>query len=72
MAINDFFTKEWQGYNFSRSCLMNAVRAVEDAVMRAFDGKVTDGLVLRTDISPNISQQFRKAMNILGIKLEYI
>ncbi|MEM3192549.1 MAG: hypothetical protein QW292_10795 [Candidatus Parvarchaeota archaeon] len=51
---------------------MNAVRAVEDAVMRAFDGKVTDGLVLRTDISPNISQQFRKAMNILGIKLEYI
>ncbi|MEM3191152.1 MAG: IS3 family transposase [Candidatus Parvarchaeota archaeon] len=72
MAIKDCFTKEWQGYNFSRSCLMNAVRAVEDAVLKVSDGKVPDGLVLRTDISPNISQQFRKAMNFLGIKLEYI
>ncbi|MEM3845209.1 MAG: IS3 family transposase [Candidatus Parvarchaeota archaeon] len=72
MVIKDCFTKEWQGYNFSRSCLMNAVRAVEYVVMRIFDGKVPDGLVLRTDISPNISQQFRKAMNILGIRLEYI
>ncbi|MEM3191455.1 MAG: hypothetical protein QW292_05045 [Candidatus Parvarchaeota archaeon] len=51
---------------------MNAVRTMEDAVMRTFDGEVPIGLILRTDISPNILQQFRKAMNILGIKLEYI
>ncbi|MEM4067990.1 MAG: hypothetical protein QXV17_14145 [Candidatus Micrarchaeaceae archaeon] len=71
MAIKDCFTKEWQGYNSSIR-FMNAVRAVEYVVIRVFDGKVPDGLILRTDISPNISQQFRKAMNILGIRLEYI
>ncbi|MEM3829539.1 MAG: hypothetical protein QXV17_04820 [Candidatus Micrarchaeaceae archaeon] len=41
---------------------------MEDAVLRVFDGKVPDGLILRTDISPNISAQFRKAMNSLGIE----
>ncbi|MEM3363814.1 MAG: hypothetical protein QW478_04310 [Candidatus Micrarchaeaceae archaeon] len=71
MVIKDSFTNEWQGYNFS-TCFMNAVRTMEDAVMRTFDGEVPIGLILRTDISPNILQQFRKAMNILGIKLEYI
>ncbi|MEM0196010.1 MAG: hypothetical protein QXJ24_06845 [Thermoplasmatales archaeon] len=45
---------------------------MEDAVLRVFDGKVPDGLILRADISPNISQQFRKAMNILGIRLEFV
>ena len=56
MAIKDCFTKEWQGYNFSRSCLArDAIRAVEDAVMRAFDCGVTEGLVLR--ISPEYIQK---------------
>ena len=74
MAIKDCFTKEWQGYNFSRSCLSSdAIRAVEDAVLRAFDGEVPDGLVLRVDNGPQyISQQFRSAMNLLGIHIEYI
>ncbi|MEM3828760.1 MAG: hypothetical protein QXP36_06065 [Conexivisphaerales archaeon] len=62
MAIKDCFTKEWQGYNFSRSCLMNAVRAMGYVVIRVFDREVPDGLILRTDISPNISQHFRKAI----------
>ena len=74
MAIKDCFTKEWQGYNFSRSCLSSdAIRAVEDAVLRAFDGEVPDELVLRVDNGPQyISQQFRSAMNLLGIHIEYI
>ncbi|MEM4090730.1 MAG: DDE-type integrase/transposase/recombinase [Thermoplasmatales archaeon] len=72
--MKDCFTKEWQGYNFSRSCwASDAVRAVEDSVLRAFDGEVPDGLILMTDNGPQyISKQFRKAMNILGIKSEYI
>ena len=50
MAIKDCFTKEWQGYSYSRSCLSrDTVRAVEDAVMRAFDEEVPEGLILRTD-----------------------
>ncbi|MEM4090835.1 MAG: hypothetical protein QXQ46_08885 [Thermoplasmatales archaeon] len=51
---------------------MNAVRAVEYVVKSGFNGEAPEGLILRTDINPNISQQFRRAMNILGIKLEYI
>ncbi|MEM3830174.1 MAG: hypothetical protein QXP36_13315 [Conexivisphaerales archaeon] len=36
---------------------------MEYVVMRIFDGKVPDGLVLRTDNGPQyISQQFRKAI----------
>lgn len=74
MAIKDCFTKEWQGYNFSRSRLVSdAVRAVEDAILRTFDGQVPDGLVLSVDNGPQyISQQFRSAMNLLGIHIEYI
>ena len=74
MAIKDCFTKEWQGYNFSRSCLASdAIRAVEDAIMRAFDGEVPKGLILRTDNGPQyVSQQFRRSMNLMGISLEYI
>ncbi len=50
MRIKDSFTKEWQGYNYSRSCLArDAIRAVEDAVVKAFDGEVPERLVLRVD-----------------------
>ena len=74
MAIKDCFTKEWQGYQYSRSCLSkDAIRAVEDAVMRSFVGEVPEGLILRTDNGPQyISQQFRSSMNLLRISLEYI
>ena len=41
MCIKDSFTKEWQGYNYSRTCLAtDAVISVEDAVLRSFGGEV--------------------------------
>ena len=74
MAIKDCFTKEWQGYSYSRSCLSrDAIRAVEDAVVKAFDGEVPEGLVLRVDNGPQyIARQFRRSMKLLRISLEYI
>ena len=74
MCIKDTFTKEWQGYHYSRSCMArDAIRSVENAVLLAFNGTVPEGLVLRTDNGPQyISKEFRSAMILLGIKLEYI
>ena len=74
MCIKDCFTKEWQGYRYSRSCMArDAIRSVENAVLLAFNGSVPEGLVLRTDSGPQyISKEFRSAMKLLGIKLEYI
>jgi transposase InsO family protein len=46
---------------------------VENAVLMAFHGTVPESLVLRTDNGPQyISHEFRNAMKLLGIKLEYI
>ena len=46
---------------------------MENAVLLAFNGTVPEGLVLRTDNGPQyISNEFRSAMKLLGIKLEYI
>ena len=74
MCIKDCFTKEWQGYHYSRSCMAkDAIRSVENAVLMAFNGSVPKGLVLRTDNGPQyISKEFRNAMKLLEIKLEYI
>ena len=53
MAIKDCFTKEWVGYQYSRSCLSrDAIRAVEDAIVKAFEGRAPEGLVLRVDNGP--------------------
>ncbi len=74
MAIKDCFTKECIGYQYSRSCLSrDAIRAVEDAVVKAFDGEVPERLVLKVDNGPQyIARQFRSSMKLLGISLEYI
>ena len=74
MRIKDCFTREWQGYHYSRSCMArDAIRSVENAVLIAFNGTVPEDLVLRTDNGPQyISNEFRSAMKLLGIKLEYI
>jgi putative transposase len=74
MCIKDTFTREWQGYHYSRSCMArDAIRSVENAVLPAFNGTVPEDLVLRTDNGPQyISNEFRSAMKLLGIKLEYI
>ena len=53
MCVKDCFTKEWQEYHYSRSCMaMDAIRSVENAVLMAFNGSVSKGLVLRTDNGP--------------------
>ena len=74
MCIKDCYTKEWQGFHYSRSCMArDAIRSVENAVLMAFNGSVPEGLVLRTDNGPQyISREFRNAMKLLCIKLEYI
>ena len=74
MCVKDCFTKEWQEYHYSRSCMAgDAIRSVENAVLMAFNGSVSKGLVLRTDNGPRyISHEFRSAMKLLWIKLEYI
>lgn len=51
----------------------DAIRAVEDADMRAFGSDVPQGITPRTDNRPQyISQQFRSSMNLIRISLEYI
>ena len=41
MCIKNCFTKEWQGYHYSRSCMAkDAIRSVENAVPMAFNGTV--------------------------------
>ena len=74
MCIKDCFTKDWQGYHYSGTYMArDAIRSVENAVLMAFNGTVPKGLVLRTDNGPqSISKEFRSAMKLLGIKLEYI
>ena len=74
MCIKDCYTKEWQGFHYSRSCMAkDAIRSVENAVLMAFNGSVPEGIVLRTDNGPQyISREFRNAMKLLCIKLEYI
>ena len=59
MAIKDCSTKEWVGYQYSRSCLSSdAIMAVEDAIVKAFEG---------------IARQFKSSIKLLGIShLEYI
>ena len=61
MCIKNTFTKEWQGYYYSRSCkARDAIRSVENAVLMALNGTVTKGLVLRTDNGPQyILHEFR-------------
>ena len=51
----------------------DAIRSVENAVLMAFNGSAPEDLVLRTDNGPQyISHEFRNAMRLLEIKLEYI
>ena len=51
----------------------DAIRAVEDAIVKAFEGRVPEGIVLRVDNGPQyIAQKFRSSMKLLRIALEYI
>ena len=74
MCIKDKFTKDWQGYNYSRSRMArDSVWSVENSVLMVFNGTAPEGLALRTDNgSQYIPHGFRNAMKLLGIRLEYI
>ena len=45
MCIKDCYTKEWQGFHYSKSCMAkDAIRSVENAVLIAFNGSVPEAL----------------------------
>ena len=67
MCVKDCFTKEWQGFHYSRSCMArDAVRSVENAVLIAFNGSALAGLVLKTDNGP----QYSAPRNIHDLPME--
>ena len=76
MCIKDCFTKEWQGYHYSRPCMArDAIRSVENAVLIAFNGSAPKDLVLRTDngpqyISPRVQACHEIAFDQGGIHTE--
>ncbi|MCL5888646.1 MAG: hypothetical protein M1597_01635 [Candidatus Thermoplasmatota archaeon] len=72
--IKGLFHQGMAGIPLFQSCMArNAIRSVENAVLIAFNGSVPKGLVLRTDNGPQyISSEFRHAMKLLSIKVEYI
>ena len=75
MCIKDCFTKEWQGYHYSRSCMArDAIRSVENAVQMAFNGTAPEGLVLRTknNYTQFMSHEFMNARKLLRILLAYV
>lgn len=73
MCIKDCFREEWHGHLGSVACTASdAVGSVDDAVSRTFDGSFACGS-LRVDNGRQYSSKlFRKAMKLLGIRLEYI
>ena len=74
MCIKDVFSKEWYGYNYNASCTArDAINAVDDAVIRKFNGRVPDNLTLRTDNGPQyISTEFNEYLKTMNIEHEYI
>ena len=74
MCIKDIFSKEWYGYNYNTSCTAkDAINAVNDSIIRKFQGKVPDGITLRTDNGPQyISREFNNYLKIMKIRHEYI
>ena len=74
MCIKDCFSKEWQGYYYAVTCTASdAIKSVEDAVLKVFNGNIPKGLTLRVDNGPQyISNVFMKAMDLLGIMVEHI
>ena len=74
MCIKDVFSKEWYGYNYNTSCTArDAISAVDNSIIRKFNGKVPDNITLRTDNGPQyISKEFNEYLKLLGITHEYI
>ncbi|WP_287954784.1 IS3 family transposase, partial [Acidiplasma sp.] len=74
MCIKDAFSKEWYGYNYNTSCTArDAINAIDDAIIRKFNGIIPDNITLRTDNGPQyISKEFNNYLKIMGINHEYI
>ena len=77
MCIKDVFSKEWYGYNYNTSCTakdaINAVDAVDDSIIRKFNGNIPDNITLRTDNGHQyISKECNEYLKLLGINHEYI
>ena len=74
MCIKDVFSKEWYGYNYNKSCTArDAINAVDNAIIRKFNGNIPDNLTLRTDNGPQyISKEFNNYLKTINIKHEYI
>ena len=74
MCISDVFSKEWYGYNYNTSCTAkDAINAVDNSIIRKFNGIIPDNITLRTDNGPQyISKEFNNYLKLLGIKHENI
>jgi transposase InsO family protein len=74
MCIKDAFSKEWYGYNYNTSCTAkDAINAVDDSIIRKFNGIIPDNITLRTDNGPQyISKEFNNYLKTMNIKHEYI
>ena len=74
MCIKDAFSKEGYGYNYNTSCTAkDAINAIDDAIIRKFNGVIPDNITLRTDNDLQyISKEFNNYLKIMGIKHEYI
>ena len=68
------FSKEWYGYNYNTSCTAkDAINAMDDSIIRKFNGVIPDNITLRTDNGPQyISKEFNRYLKTMGINHEYI
>ncbi|PYB68629.1 hypothetical protein DMB44_03210 [Thermoplasma sp. Kam2015] len=74
MYIKDVFSKEWYGYSYNTSCTAkDTINAVDDAIIRKFNGNIPDNITLRIDNGTQyISKEFNDYLKLIGIKHEYI
>ncbi|WMT50861.1 MAG: integrase core domain-containing protein [Ferroplasma sp.] len=74
MCIKDVFSKEWYGYSYNTSCTSrDAINAMDDSIMRKFNGIIPENITLRTDNGPQyISREFNNYLKTMGINHEYI
>ena len=74
MCIKNIFSKEWYGYNYNTSCTSrDAINAVDDFIIRKFNGKLPDNITFRIDDDPQyIAKEFNNYLKTMGIYHEYI
>ncbi|MEM3334178.1 MAG: DDE-type integrase/transposase/recombinase [Thermoplasmata archaeon] len=72
--VKDCFTKEWIVYLLSRTCnRRDAVKALEQVYLSAFNGEKVKVLVLRTNNGTQFTARiFKETVKLLRITLEFI